>query len=65
MFIFELVSCRTLQLKKLEKDGLITREVFGEKPPLKVVYALSDFGQSFKPVLDALSLWANNAITEV
>ncbi|ASY77470.1 winged helix-turn-helix transcriptional regulator [Pectobacterium polaris] len=55
----------SLQLKKLEIDGLITREIFGEKPPLKVVYSLSEFGQSFKPVLEAISLWANNEIVEI
>ncbi|MBI0552929.1 transcriptional regulator [Pectobacterium parmentieri] len=55
----------SLQLKKLEKDGLIAREVFGDKPPLKVVYSLSEFGQSFKPVLEAISLWADNEIIEI
>lgn len=55
----------SLQLKKLEKDGLVVRQVFGEKPPLKVVYELSEFGQSFKPVLEAISLWSDNEITVV
>lgn len=55
----------SLQLKKLEKDGLITREAFGEKPPLKVIYALSEFGKSFKPVLEAISLWADTEIVDI
>ncbi|MCW2477160.1 MULTISPECIES: helix-turn-helix domain-containing protein [unclassified Symbiopectobacterium] len=55
----------SLQLKKLEKDGLVVRQVFGEKPPLKVVYELSEFGQSFKPVLEAISQWSDNEITVV
>lgn len=55
----------SLQLKKLEKDGLVVRQVFGEKPPLKVVYELSKFGLSFKPVLEAISLWSDNEITVV
>ncbi|GKW22093.1 transcriptional regulator [Pectobacterium araliae] len=54
----------SLQLKKLEKDGLITRKVFGEKPPLKVIYSLSEFGQSFKPVLEAISSWTDTEIIE-
>lgn len=28
----------SIQLKKLEEDELITRSVYGEKPPLKVLY---------------------------
>lgn len=44
------------QLKHLEKDGLISRKVFGRKPPLKVVYELTDFGKTFMPVLDAITI---------
>ncbi|RDY59291.1 transcriptional regulator [Flagellimonas nanhaiensis] len=32
----------SLQLKQLEKDGLITRKVHSHKHPLKVEYALTD-----------------------
>ncbi len=53
----------SLQLKQLEKDGLISRNVFGEKPPIKVTYQLTDFGQTFRPVLEALVSWGN-AIAE-
>jgi len=49
----------SLQLKQLEEDGLITRTVYGEKPPIKVVYSLTDFGKSFIPVLDAILGWGN------
>lgn len=49
----------SLQLKQLEDDGLISRKVFGEKPPLKVVYSLTDFGRSFNPVLEAIVGWGN------
>lgn len=48
----------SLQLKKLEKDGLIQRVVEGEKPPLKVTYSLTPFGQSLKPVIQAISSWS-------
>ena len=41
----------SLQLKQLEKDGLISRKVHGRKPPIKVVYSLTDFGKSFVPIL--------------
>ncbi|WP_323869660.1 winged helix-turn-helix transcriptional regulator [Xenorhabdus szentirmaii] len=47
----------SIQLKKLEKDGLILRDVYGDKPPIKVVYSLTDFGKSLKPVFESLSVW--------
>lgn len=48
----------SLQLKQLEKDRLITRQVFGEKPPIKVVYALSPLGHQVCPALAKLCSWA-------
>lgn len=54
----------SLQLKQLEKDGLVSRKVYGEKPPIKVVYSLTDFGKSFIPVLDAISKWGNQVVDE-
>ena len=53
----------SLQLKQLEKDGLITRKVYGNKPPVKVVYSLTDFGKTFIPVLEAITAWGNQ-VTE-
>jgi DNA-binding HxlR family transcriptional regulator len=54
----------SLQLKQLEEDGLISRQVFGKKPPLKVVYSLTDFGRSFNPVLDVIVGWGNQIATQ-
>ncbi|WP_026994084.1 winged helix-turn-helix transcriptional regulator [Flectobacillus major] len=54
----------SLQLKQLEKDGLVSRKVYGQKPPIKVVYALSDFGKSFIPVLEAITQWGNKVVSE-
>jgi len=50
------------QLKQLEEDGLISRTVFGDKPPLRTEYALTDFGRSFVPVLTALLQWGNGVV---
>lgn len=47
----------SIQLKQLESDGLITRSVFGTKPPVKVVYSLSELGLSFIPLLDHINEW--------
>jgi len=53
----------SLQLKQLEKDGLISREVFGDKPPVKVVYKLTEFGKSCTPLLEAILGWGNQIAT--
>ncbi|WP_099372155.1 helix-turn-helix domain-containing protein [Sphingobacterium sp. 1.A.5] len=54
----------SLQLKQLEKDGLVSRKVYGKKPPVKVVYSLTDFGKSFVPVLEAITKWGNQVVGE-
>nr|WP_319570138.1 helix-turn-helix domain-containing protein [uncultured Draconibacterium sp.] len=54
----------SLQLKQLEKDGLVSRKVYGEKPPIKVVYSLTDFGKSFIPVLESITKWGNQVVNE-
>lgn len=46
----------TDNLRALEEDGLIEREVFAEVPP-RVEYSLSPIGRSLKPILDAMSEW--------
>lgn len=46
----------TDNLRSLENDGLIEREVFAEVPP-RVVYSLSQLGKSLKPILDAMRDW--------
>ena len=48
----------TDSLRSMEADGLITRTVFPEVPP-RVEYALSDLGQSLKPILDSMVEWGN------
>jgi DNA-binding HxlR family transcriptional regulator len=46
------------QLKELEQDGLINREVKSVMPP-KVEYSLTSFGLSLIPILKSLSNWNN------
>ncbi len=54
----------SLQLKQLEKDGLVSRKVFGKKPPVKVVYSLTDLGKTFIPVLEAITEWGNRVVVD-
>lgn len=46
----------TSQLRAMEADGLVHREVFAEVPP-RVEYSLTPLGQSLKPVIGALHDW--------
>lgn len=48
----------TESLRQMEADGIITRTVFPEVPP-HVEYALSEIGESMRPVLDSMSEWGN------
>ena len=47
----------SLQLKALEEDGLVQRQVHGTKPPIKVEYSLTDFGKTLVPALEAIAKW--------
>lgn len=46
----------TQQLRSMEADGLVHREVFAEVPP-RVEYSLTPLGLSLKPVIDAMANW--------
>lgn len=48
----------TNQLRELEADGLIVRQVYAQVPP-KVEYSLSPLGRSMEPVLIALKSWGD------
>ena len=53
-----LISQATLtkQLRFLEDAALISRHVYPEVPP-RVEYTLTEFGKTFMPVLQALTVW--------
>lgn len=46
----------TANLRSMEEDGLLTREVFPEVPP-RVEYTLTETGYSLKPILDSMIDW--------
>ena len=43
-------------LKQLEADRIVTRTAYAEVP-LRVEYALSDVGESMRPIIGALQEW--------
>jgi DNA-binding HxlR family transcriptional regulator len=44
------------QLRELESDGIVHREVFAEVPQ-RVEYSLTEYGQSLRPVTEAMCQW--------
>lgn len=49
----------TVQLRAMEANSLVHREVYAEVPP-RVEYSLTDLGRSLKPILDAMWNWGEN-----
>jgi DNA-binding HxlR family transcriptional regulator len=46
----------TQQLRELEQDGIVHREVYQQVPP-KVEYSLTPLGRTLEPILDAMHKW--------
>ena len=44
------------QLRELERDGIVHRQVFAEIPP-RVEYTLTDYGRSMSPVIEGICAW--------
>lgn len=50
-------STLTKQLRELERDGFLHREIYKEVPP-KVEYTLTELGESFMPILQSMFEWS-------
>jgi DNA-binding HxlR family transcriptional regulator len=46
----------TLQLRELEEDRIVHREVYPQVPP-KVEYSLTEFGQTLQPIMMLMKEW--------
>jgi hypothetical protein len=46
----------SIQLRQLERDGIVERKVFAEVPP-RVEYSLTDMGQNMLPMLEKIAEW--------
>ena len=53
----------TQQLREMERDGLVHREVYMQVPP-KVEYSLTALGRTLQPVLDAMHLWGKKYLEQ-
>ncbi|WP_029192413.1 winged helix-turn-helix transcriptional regulator [Paenibacillus harenae] len=51
----------TQQLRELEDDGIISRTVYNQVPP-KVVYEMTEIGESLSTILDQLCEWGEKFI---
>lgn len=60
------VSAKVLteQLRELEGDGLLVREVFAEVPP-RVEYTLTEPGQALRATVDAMCDWTTRYLSEI
>ncbi len=53
----------TQQLREMEEDGIIHREVYLQVPP-KVEYSLTPLGESLKPIIDSMHEWSVRHLDE-
>jgi DNA-binding HxlR family transcriptional regulator len=54
----------TLQLRELEQDGVIHRELYPQVPP-KVEYSLTEFGRSLTPVITTVCDWGRQNLETI
>lgn len=54
----------TDSLRSMEEDGIITRTVFPEVPP-HVEYALSETGETMRPILKSMEKWGKDYKTKL
>lgn len=53
----------TQQLRELEEAGVVKRTVYEQVPP-KVVYSLTEYGWSLKPILDTMCAWGERHVDQ-
>ena len=54
----------TLQLRELEQDGIVHREIYKEVPP-KVEYSLTEFGTSLGPIIVQMLEWGEQYMEQI
>ncbi len=51
----------TQQLRELERDGMVHRQVYAEVPP-RVEYSLTEEGMTLKPILTLMCQWGQGYV---
>ena len=54
----------TQTLRRIERDGLITREIFAEVPP-RVEYTLTELGRSLTEPIAVIADWAETHLDQI
>lgn len=54
----------TLQLRELERDSIVHREVFNQVPP-KVEYSLTNYGRTLKSMIREMEAWGDRYVEEI
>jgi DNA-binding HxlR family transcriptional regulator len=54
----------TQQLRELEDDGIVHREVYPEVPP-KVEYSLTEYGKTLRPITEVMCEWGQKHIRRI
>ncbi len=54
----------TLQLRELEEDEVIHREIYKQIPP-KVEYSLTEFGRSLEPTIALMCRWGEQYLSRL
>lgn len=53
----------TLQLRELERDGVVHRQVYAQVPP-KVEYSLTELGQHLDDVVASMTTWGKRYLQQ-
>lgn len=54
----------TQQLRELEVDGIVHREVYPEVPP-KVEYSVTEYGKTLRPITEVMCEWGQRHIRRI
>jgi len=52
------------QLRELEDDGIVHREVYAEVPP-KVEYSLTEYGKTLRPITEVMCEWGQRHVKRI
>ena len=54
----------TQQLRELEQDGIVHREVYPEVPP-KVEYSITSYGETLRPISELMCDWGKKHVKRI